>query len=47
MAPVWWYGYYNPDLRPDYGYIMQTIGTNSELFSFADDIVRSFEPPTE
>lgn len=45
LAPVWWYGYYNPDLRPDYGYIFETIGVNPVLFDRADDLVLSFAPP--
>lgn len=45
VAPVWWYAYYNPDLRPRYGYIFQTIGISPILFQNADDIVLSFQPP--
>lgn len=46
-APTWWYGYYNPDLRPDYGYILQTLGTNPALFDVVDSVVLSFVPPEE
>jgi hypothetical protein len=44
-APVWWYGYYDPDSRPAYGYIFQTLGTDPLLFQLVDDVVLSFEPP--
>jgi hypothetical protein len=45
IATVWWYAYYNPELRPKYGYIFQTLGVSPILFQHADDIVLSFEPP--
>lgn len=45
LAPVWWYGYYDPDVRPDYGFIFQTIGLSPTMFQYVDDVVLSFEPP--
>jgi hypothetical protein len=45
LAPVWWYGYYDPGMRPSYGYVMQTFGVSPILFQNADDIFTSFEPP--
>lgn len=47
LAPTWWYGYYDADLRPDYGYIFQTLGTNPAMFDVVDMVVLSFEPPTQ
>ena len=47
IAPTWWYGFYNPELRPDYGYIFQTLGTDPRLFDVVDDVVLSFIPPEE
>lgn len=44
IAPTWWYGYYDPVARPDYGYIMQTLGVNPALFAVADDVAKTFTP---
>ena len=45
VAPVWWYGYYDPQSRPSYGYVMQTLGVSPVVFQAADLIFLSFEPP--
>lgn len=45
VAPTWWFGYYNPDVHPDYGYIFQTIGADPALFNVVDEVVLSFAPP--
>lgn len=47
QTPTTWYGYYNTDLQPDYGYIMQTVGADIETLAQIDDVVLSFEPPAE
>jgi hypothetical protein len=47
MAPTWWFGYYNPDVHPDYGYIFQTIGADPALFNVVDEVVLSFSPPEQ
>lgn len=44
-APVWWYGYYDPDARPATGYIFQIFGTDALAYQIVDVIVLSFEPP--
>ena len=44
VSPTFWYGYYDPDARPAFGYIFITVGTNPELFVVADDIILTFEP---
>ncbi len=44
VSPTFWYGYYDPDARPAFGYIFVTVGTNPELFVVADDIILTFEP---
>ena len=46
-APTWWYGYYNPALHPDYGYILQTLGTDQAFLGLVDSVVLSFVPPDE
>jgi hypothetical protein len=45
VAPTWWYGYYDPNVSPDYGYIMQTLGVGPVVFATADDIAMTFTPP--
>jgi hypothetical protein len=45
LAPVVWIGYYDPDARPGYGYVMQTLGVDPILHRDLDDIILSFEPP--
>ena len=47
IAPTWWFGYYNPDVHPDYGYIFQTIGADPALFNVVDEVVLSFAPPDQ
>jgi hypothetical protein len=49
--PTTWYGYFNTDLNPAYGYLMQTVGlgmatvADIETRAVVDDVVLSFEPP--
>jgi hypothetical protein len=45
-AHTWRYAYYNPDARPAYSYVFQTVGIAPELFAHADEIVLSFTPPS-
>jgi len=45
QSPAWWYGYYNTNLQPDYGYMMQTVGEVLTVGQTLDDVVLSFEPP--
>ena len=45
VAPVWWYGYYNPDVRPATGFIFQIFGQDTLAYQIVDAIVSSFEPP--
>jgi len=43
-APTWWYGYYDPALRPNVAYTFQTFGVDPLLFAFIDTIVATFTP---
>lgn len=45
IAPNWWYGYYDPEARPAYGYILQIFGTYGLAYDVVDGIVLTFEPP--
>lgn len=45
VAPTWWYGYYNPDARPDIGFIFQIFGHDPAAYQIVDLVVLSFEPP--
>ena len=44
-APIWRYGYYDPDARPSIGYIFQIFGVDAFAYQIIDAIVASFEPP--
>jgi hypothetical protein len=46
-TPTWWYGYYNTDLQPDYGYMLEAIGDIQTLGQTFDDVALSFEPPAD
>jgi hypothetical protein len=43
-APLWLYAYYNPDVRPAYGYVFQIWGTDMVAFEDVDSVVWLFEP---
>lgn len=45
VAPTRWYGYYDPTVAPDYGYIFETVGAGVVVLTSADEIMKTFTPP--